>query len=335
MFKCRDTVTFRDYAEFYDAVAEFGSMTNMFNWSAFRCDAPFISITQETYRLFDMIDLTIGQQLPSANINFRYELQQDYFEIGYVTEGSFHLLTEGYEDGVIRPNLLYISPPMGSRGAITCRKDTPFKTLSFYALCKFDKVMEKILGERGAELWDEMIGFDRASKERLYPLMPSPPDVVNALLNVANCNYPHRVRLMFFENMLQNILLRIIAHKLPEDENLSALNAFEAEQIRSVPGILTERLDLPPSIQELARELSMSATKLKRGFKKIFGKPIYAYHYNACMERAAIMLLDSNKSVSEIAMDSGYSAIGNFSNAFKKHYGVSPIQFRRNGRKVI
>jgi AraC-like DNA-binding protein len=53
------------------------------------------------------------------------------------------------------------------------------------------------------------------------------------------------------------------------------------------------------------------------------------------MERAAIMLLDTNKPVSEIALDSGYSAIGNFSNAFKKHYRVSPIQFRRNGRKAI
>jgi AraC-like DNA-binding protein len=335
MFKRRDTVIFDDYAEFYDVTAEFGSTTNMLDWSAFRCDAPFISISQETYRLFDMIDLTIRQQLPSVNIEYPYELQHGYFEIGYVTEGAFQHLTEGYEDGVIGPNRLYISPPTGSRGVMAFREDEPLKTLSFYAMCEFEKVMNKILGERGAELWDEIIGFSRAPMERLYPVMTPPPDVVNSLLHVANCSYPHRVRLMFFENMLQNILLGIIAHKLPDDEKLSDLNAFEAEQIRSVPGILTERIDLPPSIQELARELSMSATKLKRGFKKIFGKPIYAYHYSVCMERAAIMLLDTNKSVSEIAMDSGYSTIGNFSNAFKKHHGVSPSQYRRNGRKSI
>lgn len=329
MFKRCDTVTFRDYAEFYDVTAEFGSTTNMSGWSAFRCDAPFISISQETFRLFDIIDLTIGQQLPSANIEYPYELQQDYFEIGYVTEGSFRLLTEGCEDGVINPNRLYISPPTGSRGVMAFRKDVPFKTLSFYAMYEFEKVMKKILGERGVKFWDEMIGSNNVAGERLYPIMSPPPDVVNSLLHVANCNYPHRVRLMFFENMLPNILLRIIAHKLPDDEKLSDLNAFETEQIRSVPGILTERLNLPPSIQELARELAMSATKLKRGFKKIFGKPIYAYHYSACMERAAIMLLDTSKSVSEIAMDSGYSTIGNFSNAFKKHYGVSPSQYRR------
>jgi AraC-like DNA-binding protein len=148
---------------------------------------------------------------------------------------------------------------------------------------------------------------------------------------------------MFFESAFREILLRLIARELsldeeiPDEETLNQetpvnLDEFEIERIRSVPGILMERRDVPPSISELARELSLNATKLKRGFKRIFGKPIYAYHRGICLERAAIMLLDTNKSVSEIAADAGYSGVGNFSNAFKKHYGVSPLQFRRQGR---
>jgi transcriptional regulator GlxA family with amidase domain len=78
-----------------------------------------------------------------------------------------------------------------------------------------------------------------------------------------------------------------------------------------------ERIDSPPSITELARDLSVSAAKLKRGFKKIFGKPIYAYHRDICLERAADMLLDTNRSISDITLDTGYSGLGNFSKAFK------------------
>jgi hypothetical protein len=78
MFKRRDTVIFRDYAEFCNATTEFGSTTDMSGWSAFHCDAPFILIAQETYRLFDMVELAIGQLLPGANIEFPYELRQDY-----------------------------------------------------------------------------------------------------------------------------------------------------------------------------------------------------------------------------------------------------------------
>jgi AraC-like DNA-binding protein len=90
------------------------------------------------------------------------------------------------------------------------------------------------------------------------------------------------------------------------------------------------RFKSPPTIAELARELSMNATKLQNGFKKIFGKSIYACHRDACLERAAVMLLDTGKSIFEIAMDTGYSSSGNFCNAFKKHYGVPPSQYRQS-----
>jgi AraC-like DNA-binding protein len=113
------------------------------------------------------------------------------------------------------------------------------------------------------------------------------------------------------------------------------MGRFEAEQIRKIPRILMERIDDPPSIPELAHELSLSATGIKSGFKKIFGEPIYARHRNLCLERGAMMLLNTNKSILQIAIDTGYSNGENFANAFKKRYGVSPIQYRRNGRSAL
>jgi AraC-like DNA-binding protein len=95
------------------------------------------------------------------------------------------------------------------------------------------------------------------------------------------------------------------------------------------------RLDSPPSIAALARELSMNATKLQSGFKKIFGKSIYACHRDTCLERAAMMLLDTDKSIFEVAADAGYSGSGNHRHAFKKRYGISPSHYRRkNGLKA-
>jgi AraC-like DNA-binding protein len=191
--------------------------------------------------------------------------------------------------------------------------------------------MDEVLGENGGELWSEAVARD-GSGRKFYPVTLPPPDVVNSFSRVADCNYPNRVKQMFFENMLREILIRVIVHELPADgETCAGLDEFETERIKRVPGILAERLDSLPTIQELARELSMSATKLKRGFKIVFGKPIYAYHRDICLERAAIMLLDTNKRVCEIASDAGYSVSCNFSNAFKKHYGVSPRLYRQKG----
>jgi YesN/AraC family two-component response regulator len=47
------------------------------------------------------------------------------------------------------------------------------------------------------------------------------------------------------------------------------------------------------------------------------------------------MLLDTNMHAFEIAAKVGYAGNGNFTNAFKKYYGVSPIQFRRKGCSAL
>jgi AraC-like DNA-binding protein len=329
LYKRLDTVSFRDYLEFYDAMGEPDIMGRESDWVAGRRETQFASIRYEIYRLFGFIDLEFCAMLPHANIDFHYELGPNYFEIGYVTEGSFHLETENYSDSVICPAHLYVSPPSGSRGRIIYYKDRALRKLSFFAHRADDEATRDVLGESGGQLWAEVVMAGKEEKSDLYPLITPPPHVINALIHAANCNYPHRVRRLFFENIFREILLRLIAHGLPEDKIPEDMDKFEMERIKSVPGILMERLDSPPSIPELARELSINSTRLKIGFKKIFGKPIYSYHRDACLERAALMLLDTNRSVCEIASDAGYSGGGNFTNAFKKRYGVSPSRYRR------
>jgi AraC-like DNA-binding protein len=324
-------VHFRDYDEFSSLIAGLGETTAIPDGFAFHCDAPFASVRCETHRLFGCIDVALREILPRVNIDFRYELGSNYFEIGYVAEGSFHLVIENYSDSVICPAHLYISPPSGSRGRITYYKDRPLRTLSFSAHRADGEVTRDALGESGCRLWAEALMTKRENKRDLCPLTTPPPDVINSLLHAVNCNYPHRIRRLFFENTFREVLLRLIAHELPDDGGSSGMDRSDAERIKSVPGILMARFDSPPSIVELARELSMNATKLQKGFKKIFGKSIYACHRDACLERAAIMLLDTGKSIFEVAISAGYSGSGNFCNAFKKHYGVSPSQYRRKG----
>ncbi|MDR1020314.1 MAG: AraC family transcriptional regulator [Synergistaceae bacterium] len=331
MSKNSDVLIFRDYDDFFGLIAKTGEATAIPGGVAFRCDAPFASIRYETYRLFDFIDLEFFKLLPHANIDFRYELGSNHFEIGYVTEGAFRLVTENYGDSVICPAHLYIAPPSGSQGRITYYKDRRLGTLSFIAHRTGREVARDVLGENGCLLWTEAVMDGKGGRHGLYPLTTPPPDIINSLVHAANCNYPHRVRRLFFENVFREILLSLIARELPDDETSSGMNSFDAERIKSVPATLMTRLDSPPSIAELARELSINATKLQRGFKKIFGKSIYAYHRDTCLERAAIMLLDTDKSIFEIAMDAGYSGSGNFCNAFKKRYGASPGRYRQKG----
>jgi AraC-like DNA-binding protein len=126
------------------------------------------------------------------------------------------------------------------------------------------------------------------------------------------------------------ILSRIIAKVLPVEENDA--DTFEAERVKMIPGILMGRIDMPPSIPELAHELSLNSTTMKRCFKNIFSEPIYAHHRNMCLKLAAAMLLETDKTVFEIALEVGYSSSGNFCNVFKNYYSVTLGQYRQKGK---
>jgi AraC-like DNA-binding protein len=178
-----------------------------------------------------------------------------------------------------------------------------------------------------------MLKKEKFSKKNLHVGMPASPDIANDFLQIVGCSNPHNTKTLFFESKFREILSRMIAHELLEEEISVELGAFETAQIKNIPGILMERLDSPPSIPELARELSLSATTIKQGFKRIFGKPIYAHHRNACLERAAVMLLDTSKSIIEIALEAGYSNGGSFGYAFRQRYGASPGIYRSKGGK--
>jgi AraC-like DNA-binding protein len=193
--------------------------------------------------------------------------------------------------------------------------------------------VDDVLGEsRSALLFEALLNESAYSRENGFLGGNPPPDIAGSFLQIAHCNYPVRSRQFFFESKFMEIMSRIIAHNLPVDAAFE-MGGFDMEQIKKIPGILMNRIDRPPSIPELALELSMNATTMKSGFKKIFGEPIYAHHRNLCLEWGATMLLDTDKSILQIAMDSGYSNGENFCGAFKKRYGVSPRMYRRKGEK--
>lgn len=93
--------------------------------------------------------------------------------------------------------------------------------------------------------------------------------------------------------------------------------------------ILLTRLDSPITIRELARKVAMNECYLKKGFKAMFGTTVYDYFQKERMERARTLLYEQGLSVSEVALQMGYSCISHFSTAFKKHTGLRPCELLR------
>jgi AraC-like DNA-binding protein len=86
-----------------------------------------------------------------------------------------------------------------------------------------------------------------------------------------------------------------------------------------------------PSVSDIAQQVSLSESTLKRHFKVIFGKSMYEYYLEKKMNLAKLLLLEQPLTVSETANLLGYEKVSNFIEIFKKHHGFSPGSMKKKG----
>jgi len=100
-------------------------------------------------------------------------------------------------------------------------------------------------------------------------------------------------------------------------EDIDRLMAAEQELLKdfSVPA---------PTIAALSRKAAMSPSKFKRIFKTVYGAPVYSYFQDHRLEKARIMLLSGNYSVSQVGHAVGYANLSNFSAAFRRKFHKLP-----------
>lgn len=86
----------------------------------------------------------------------------------------------------------------------------------------------------------------------------------------------------------------------------------------------------PLPIAELAAIAAMSDAHFVRSFKAAFGETPHRYLQRRRIERAMYLLRTTDRSVTDICMEVGWSSLGTFSRTFTEIVGVPPREFRHD-----
>jgi AraC-like DNA-binding protein len=86
------------------------------------------------------------------------------------------------------------------------------------------------------------------------------------------------------------------------------------------------------SIDELAREADVSPFHFIRQFQATFGETPHQFRIRARLERAKDLLALSDRSVTDVCLEVGFSSLGSFSDLFTRRVGISPLNYRRRIR---
>lgn len=100
------------------------------------------------------------------------------------------------------------------------------------------------------------------------------------------------------------------------------------EVVAWIEGHLTEEL----TIEQATSLFGLSRSLFTREFRHYTGKSFVDYCNVRRVQKAAMILVTRSESVTEVALESGFSNLSHFHRQFKAHFGLPPAAFRR---KVI
>jgi transcriptional regulator GlxA family with amidase domain len=85
----------------------------------------------------------------------------------------------------------------------------------------------------------------------------------------------------------------------------------------------------PLDIRSLARVAHVSEAHFIRTFRATFGETPHRYLQRRRVERAMFLLWHTDRSVTDICFDVGFTSLGSFSRTFSAIVGESPTHYRR------
>ena len=79
----------------------------------------------------------------------------------------------------------------------------------------------------------------------------------------------------------------------------------------------------------LCKQFSVSPTFLKEGFRRAYGMPIHSFLIQQRLQHARKLIRTTGMPIQKIAQSVGYESASQFNAAFRRHFGITPGQYRK------
>ncbi|MEH2064874.1 MAG: AraC family transcriptional regulator [Nostoc sp.] len=164
------------------------------------------------------------------------------------------------------------------------------------------------------------------------PLGVTTPTMQLLLRQILQCPYRGTLRQMYLEAKVLELLVLQITQWGENHQGLQRSQFFRADEIERLhhaKAILNQTLPHPPSLLDLASQIGLNDFKLKRGFREVFGTTVLRYVQSLRLEQAKQLLIETNLTIVEIASQVGYESLSHFGYLFKRQFGITPREYRK------
>jgi AraC family transcriptional regulator len=232
--------------------------------------------------------------------------QHDSFSISYVRKGNFGCRARGGSFELVTGSILIGHP--GDEYICTHEHGGGDECLSFHP----------------APALVEMVGYRRDIWQSVY-VPPLPELMVLGELAQTAVECSSEVGLDEIGMLLASRFVEILSGRSRRPVEVRACDRRRAvEAALWIDANAHEPIDL----ESAAREFGLSSFHFLRLFAKVLGVTPHQYLIRSRLRRAARLLADDTRSITEIALDVGFGDLSNFVRTFHRVAAVSPRSFR-------
>ncbi len=133
-------------------------------------------------------------------------------------------------------------------------------------------------------------------------------------------------------NLLKLKIEEIILHSIKIDEKsfLSFINSIISTSQDRIRFILESNIDSIYTIDDMCELTRATSSHLRKYIKKEYNLTPKIWLDEKRLEKATLMLKSTDKTITHIATECGYSTISWFISQFKKQYNKTPKEFRKS-----
>lgn len=278
--------------------------------------------------------LTIADYTVPAAFSANFAVRQPYLRFGSFREGKTRYEIDGFRTSASLPSD-YIVKESNISGQQTWRQGEHYKgvelALSFAYLEKLKGIDSNILALKDLP--------DNVTQTAL------PAKVVTLLQELSTLAATQRLTPLELDGLLVQCLAALVSdidkgytRNVPYaptaflGKRKISFTLVDYRAILSARQIIANHPEKAITIRSLSKEVFLNEQKLKLGFTLCYGVSIGAYLKDCRMTKAAELLIHTERSVEEIALDVGYSSSTGFIKAFRQKYHTTPLKFRTDAQ---
>lgn len=151
------------------------------------------------------------------------------------------------------------------------------------------------------------------------------PGILQVIRDTLSCEMEGKLRIMYLEAKSIELLSLVLKRLFSQHKHSGKfLKQHHIEKLHATREMIINNYDVSITLKMISREVGMNDFILKKGFKVLFGITIHDYIVDVRMRKAQQLLVETDRTITDIALSVGYSSISNFSSAFRKKFGYAP-----------